>query len=301
MTTAPKTYPTAQRRKALPDMELRFPPLPRTVHQVSALIAEQAEIPDTARLIDIVNQDPVMVASILKRINSAFFGMRQPVGDVDKAVRPLGFLEVCNIVLASAMMKLRSVVKSRTQERLFETIMQASVGTAAYALELTTFLELPNREIAFTSGMLHATGRLVLLHNRPNDYERLSKGGPPGTLPSPESERVCFGVDHMALGGLALEHWHLPAAVAEVARSYLTPGHIRDPDLRAIALAVSVAASATEQLCLNPKKVNLRFEAKTALRILARNSPHTTNELVDLIEAGREKVTGYMSAMVYSR
>ncbi len=300
MTTPTRTSYKAERKKAVPDLELRFPPLPRTVSEVSALLAEQTDIPDTPRLIEIVHNDPVMAASVLKRINSAFFGIRRHVSDVNKAVRLLGFLEVCNIVLASAMMRLRDVVKTRTQEKIFEQIMQASVGTASYALELTNYLKIPYREIAFTSGILHASGRLVLLHNRPAEYERLWRSGVPGTMPTAESERAFFGVDHMLLGGMAVDHWHLPASVVQVVRSYLTPGHIKDPKLRSIALSVSVAASATEQLCMTPGNENLRFEAKTALRILARTSNATTQELTELIEARRTSVTDFMASMVYS-
>lgn len=300
MTTPTRTSLKAERKKTLPDLDLRFPPLPRTVNEVSTLLSEQTDIPDTPRLTEIIHNDPVMAASVLKRINSAYFGIRRHVSDVAKAVRLLGFLEVCNIVLASAMMSLRDVVKTRGQANIFEQIMQASVGTASYALELTRYLKIPYREIAFTSGILHASGRLVLLHNRPAEYERLWRGCAPGTMPTAEAERALFGVDHSLLGGMAVDHWHLPPTVVQVVRSYLMPGHIKDPKLRVIALAVSVAASATEQLCMSPGDTNLRFEAKTALRILARSSEATTQELIELIEDRRKSVTDFMASMVYS-
>ncbi len=300
MTTTTRSSHNLERKKKAPNLELRFPPLPRTVSEVSALLAQQTDIPDTPELTRIVHNDPMVAALVLKRINSAYFGIRREVSDVGKAVRLLGFLEVCNIVLASAMMKLRNVVKTRAQERMFEQIMQASVGTASYATELTNFLKMPNREIAFTSGLLHTSGRLVLLHNRPAGYERLWKSGKPGTMPTAGSERATFGVDHTLLGGLAADHWNLPESVVQVIRCYLKPGHLRHPGLRSIALAVSVAASATEQLCMTPDNNHLRFEAKTALRILARTSNASPQELVRLIESRRANVKDYMATMIYS-
>lgn len=290
--------PPPRRRSAPPDLELRFPPLPRTVAEVSRLLSEKSDVPDTPRLVEIVHMDPVMAASILKRINSAFFGVRRNVTDVKRAVYLLGFLEVCNIVLAAALLKLRDIVKNPTQATMFETIMRSCVGTAAYTQEIATYLNLPGRETAFTAGLLHGAGRLVMLYNWPAKYEQLWFANPDEVMPSSEQEHATFNVDHMMLGALAATRWQLPEDVIQIIRSYLLPGHIKDDRLRQLALMVAVSSSATEQLCLNPENDELRFEAKTALRILARSSQVNSSDLVALIEAKREPVTAYITSMV---
>ncbi len=290
--------PASQR--ATPDLELRFPPLPRTVVEVSRLLAENTDVPDTPRLVDIVHADPVMAASVLKRINSAFFGVRRHVSEVRKAIYLLGFLEVCNIVLAAALLKLRDIVQSRTQTDMFETIMKSCVGTAAYTQEIATFLNLRGRETAFTAGLLHGAGRLVMLYNWPQQYERLWFKPDGEGMPSTEEEQAAFNMDHLMLGAMAATQWQLPEEVIQIIRCYLLPGHIKDTPLRMLALTVSVSASATDQLCLHPENDQLRFEAKTALRILARSANVNSTDLIALIEQKREPVTNYIHSMVYS-
>lgn len=292
-------------------LEVRFPPLPRTVADVSMLIAQQTDVPDTPRLVHIVNADPVMAAAVLRRINSAYFGVRHPIGDLQKAVFLLGFLDVCNVVLMSAMFKLTEILKSKRQLKLFEQLMQFSVGSARFAQELAESLRLPMKETAFTMGLLHSVGRLVLLYNRPNDYEALWSSADAvasehpavaaphqGAFPTAEAEQGVFGTDHTEMGERAAAFWKLPEDIGRVIRHYLMPGHLPEGPLRTLALTVAVSASATEQLCLPRSEGKLRFEAKTALRILSRTANISSDTLINLILSKQYEVTSYMQSMV---
>jgi len=296
----PETKPmtTVARIEQAPNLEMRFPPLPRTVTDVSTLLAQRTDIPDTPGLIEIVNADPVMAAFVLRRINSAYFGVRRHISDVRKAVFLLGFMEVCNIVLTAAMLKLKDVVRNEAQEKIFEATMKLSVGTAYYAQEISTMLNLSMKETAFTAGLLHGSGRLALLFNRPKEYEMLWFSTKNELFPNPDSERLLFGYDHAQLGAMAAEHWHLPEEVIQVIRYYLTPGHLKDMNLRMIALTIAISASATEQLCMTENNDKLKFEAKTALRILARSLNVPSDQIIEVIAEKRDEVTDYINSMV---
>lgn len=288
----------ATRLERIPNFDMRFPPLPRTVTEVSKLVSAKAEVPDTPKLVQVVNSDPVVAASVLRRINSAFYGVRRRVGDIQKAVFLLGFDEVCDIVLTAGMMKLRDVLNTEEQTRIFEEIMRMSVGTASYAKKLANHLELAQQNSAFTTGLLHTVGRLVLLYNRPDDYEALWCTNEYGFAPTVTSEQIIFGTDHAELGALAADSWNLPDFIVKVVRFYLTPGHIEEHDLRILALTLSVAATATERLCIHPGHSEGRFEPTAALHALARNLQYSSDELVTLIESSRDEVNSYSHAMV---
>ena len=101
-----ETSVPATRFQQEPNLEIRFPPLSRTVSEVSAVV-DMAESPDTRRLAEIVHADPVTAALVLRRINSAYYGLRRRFSNVQQAVALLGFLEVCDIVLTAGMLKLR--------------------------------------------------------------------------------------------------------------------------------------------------------------------------------------------------
>ena len=288
----------AMKQDRTPNLDMRFPPLPRTVVDVSNLAAYKKDVPDTPELVRIVNADPVVTTSVLRRINSAYYGMGRRVGDLHKAVFLLGFEEVCDIVLTAGLMRLGDVLRSTQQKRIFEQIMRMSIGTAAYARKIATHLQVPQHTAAFTTGLLHTVGRLVLLYNRSDDYEALWLTNDHGFAPSVASEQIIFGTDHTELGGLAAESWHLPELVARLIRHYLTPGRLDEPGMRMLALTLSVSATATERFCLTKHDEPPVFEANAALYSLGRLTQTTPEELIALIEGSRKEVCDYTHHMV---
>lgn len=288
----------ATRLDRTPNFDMRFPPLPKTVTEVSNLVAQKKDVPDTPQLVRIVNADPVVAASVLRRINSAYYGVRNRVGDLQKAVFLLGFDEVCDIVITAGMMRLRDVLNSDEQTQIFKQIMRMSVGTAAFCRKIASHLQLFQSNSAFTVGLLHTVGRLVLLYNRPDDYEALWCTNDYGFAPTVTSEQIIFGTDHAELGALAADSWHLPEFVVKVVRFYLTPGHLEEQELRVLALTLSVAVTATERLCVEPKSNDPRFEPTASLFALSRVVQRPPAELVALVEGGWKEVYDYTRSMV---
>lgn len=282
-----------------PDFKIRFPPLPRTVSEVTKLLAESSEIPDTPKLVEIVNSDPVIGAFILRRINSAYYGMRSRVADIEKACFLLGFEEVCDIVLTAGMMKLADIFNTKSQIEIFDTIMEMSLGAAEYNKRLASHFQIPRRDFAFTVGLLHTLGRLVLLYNRPSDYEALWNTTDAGRPPSATSEQIIFGTDHGELSAQAGADWHLPEEAVTVIRHYETPGHISEQASRNLALSLSVAASATEHFFLIPQDQRAaEFQAPATLFALARVLEVKPEPMVAFIEESSDEVGRFISSMM---
>lgn len=229
------------------DFDLRFPPLSRTVAEVSELLAANG-MPDTDRLINIVHMDPLVVASVLRRINSAYYGMRRQFQDIRKAILMIGFIEVSNIVLTSGYIGLRKVTTSARQLDVIERIMRVSIGSGFYGNLIAQHLKLPDKSSAFTGGLLHSIGRLVLLYNLPEEYARLCENGD-RYLPTAAEEAEAFGVDHTTIGAVAAQHWNFPELITSLIELYPNPGHLITPDHRTLALALSGAIELSEDLC----------------------------------------------------
>lgn len=283
-----------------PNFEIRFPPLPRTVAEVSKLLAETTDAPDTLRLVEIVNTDPVIGASVLRRINSAYYGMRTRVADVEKACVLLGFEEVCDIVLTAGMMKLADIFESEAQIDIFGRIMEMSLGTAGYNKKLTQYLDLGQRGFAFSTGLIYTVGRLVLLYNRPNDYESLWYATARGKPPTVTSEQIIFGTDHTELAERTAESWQLPRDAAVVMRNYLTPGHVEDYEIRVLALTLSISAAATEHFFLNGGVDDREFSPPAALYALARQLVVPADDVVAFLHEHRGEVGAFIHSMVHA-
>lgn len=300
MSSMPETQriTPATRIDRKPNFDIRFPPLPRTVAEVTKLVSDKRDVPDTPRLVSVVNSDPVVAGSVLRRINSAYYGVRRRVGDIHKAVHLLGFEEVCDIVLTSGMMRLQDILNSGEQARIFDQIMRMSVGTASYSKKIAAHLNLYQQSSAFTLGLLHTCGRLVLLYNRPDDYEALWCTNDYGFAPTVTSEQIIFGTDHAELGSMAADSWHLPEFVVKVIRQYLTPGHLEDHELRVLGLTLAVSANACERLCLDPSLTEARFEPSAALHLLAKATRTSSDEIVEVVESSWREVFDYTHSMV---
>ncbi len=288
------------RQEWKPNFEIRFPPLPRTVAEVSKLLAETTDAPDTPRLVEIVNSDPVIGASVLRRINSAYYGMRTRVAEVEKACLLLGFEEVCDIVLTAGMMKLADIFESEAQIDIFGRIMEMSLGTASYNKKLAQYLDLSRRGFAFTTGLIYTVGRLVLLYNRPNDYEALWFSTERGKPPTVTSEQITFGTDHTELAARTAENWHLPADASTVIRNYLTPGHVAEFEIRVLALTLSISSAATEHFFSTKGADDQAFSPPAALYALARQLQVQADDVVAFLLEQRSEVGVFIHSMVHA-
>ena len=286
----PLDYPT----NSLYDLDLRFPPLSRTVAEVSAILAS-SEAPDTDKLIEVVNQDPLVVATVLKRINSAYYGMRRKFGDLRKAVVMIGFIEVSNIVLTSSYMSLRKLGSSKDEMNAIERIIRASIGTGYLTDLLAKELNLDKKPIAFTSGLLHNIGRFVLLYNHPDAYIELIEHSTQ-YLPTVEEERSLLGIDHTSIGAIATQYWNFPEMLPRLIESYVNPGHLTDPTERELGSIIQASVDIAQQLSLgirNHPDWNRTDEdvteadAEHAIFPLEWNQPAALNTL--LIQQGHDK------------
>ena len=230
------------------DFDLKFPPLSRTVAEVSDLLGANG-MPDTDRLINIVHMDPLVVASVLKRINSAFYGMRQQFQDIRKAILMIGFIEVCNIVLASGYVGIKREMSSKSQAKIIDRIMRVSIGSGYFANLISQHLRLPEKSSAFTAGLLHNIGRFVLLYNLPDAYEQLFRENELQYIPTPNDEVRMMGIDHSSIGALAAQHWNFPELISSLIESYQKPGQLTTDNHRTIALVLSASSEMAQQLC----------------------------------------------------
>jgi len=276
---------------------ISFPPLPHTVESVSSLLSEMGAEPNTLQLAQIVDSDPMVAASVLRRINSAYYGVRRRIASVQKAVMLLGFLEVANLVLTAGMEQLEETLCPEEHSDAFERIMRTCIGTAQYAREIASHLNLSCEGQAFTAGLLHAVGRLIMLHNDPEAYEALWEGE--GGLPSLEAENEAFGIDHARLGAVAADEWKLPGVLIKAIRYYPTPEKLDGEEQRLVARLVATAASAVNAMQLAQDVESEREYTPTPeLAALAEEVGANADQLSAFIEKKRPRIRSYVGTML---
>ncbi|WP_240328240.1 HDOD domain-containing protein [Salinibacter ruber] len=196
-------------------LEAKFPTLPSAIEAVEELIASGQTDPE--KLIAVVKECPSTSLNVLRRANSAYYGLRHEVESVEQAVRLLGFVEVTSIVVLEGANEMREQLTNHTG--LLDRIMYAAIFTGRFTQQLTRQLDLAAEwaRLGFSVGLLHVMGRLVLLYSAPTQYAPLADGQD-DALPEVGDERRLFGESHRTLARRAGEHWNLSDRICSVLR-----------------------------------------------------------------------------------
>ena len=196
---------------------------------------------DVAELVEVLSQDPALVAKLLRTANSGMFGLPRAVSSVRQAVMVLGLRPVNLLALSfSAVAGSSGDSPSGFDYRGFWT---QSLATAIGARRIAE-RRLPGlKDEAFFAGMLSDIGRLLLAERFPQKYapvcERLAAGG----QPVHEIEGAVLGVSHMEIGRALLESWGLPAVVSSAVGAHHRPEELRAAGGDASRLAQVLALS----------------------------------------------------------
>ncbi len=180
-------------------------------------IVEKANEPD-ALLEDvagIIARDPGMTAKILKLVNSAFFGLRRELSSTAEAVSYIGLDTIKSLVLSlHAFAQFDHV---RAPGFTIESLWSHSLSVAAWARHIAVCEEADRRDAdrAFTAGLLHDIGKLVLAANLPDQFGEALRFASERKMELFTAETQVFGADHADVGGYLLGLWGLPVPVVE--------------------------------------------------------------------------------------
>jgi HD-like signal output (HDOD) protein/CheY-like chemotaxis protein len=216
----------SERLKSLVCQMNHLPSIPTLYMQV----IEKASRADTLleEIGGIIGQDMSMTAQILKLANSAFFGLRRQLAGVQEAVAYLGLDTIKSLVLS--IHAFSQFEEAETGALRIEPLWRHSMQVASSAKRICELegQEAKAAEEAFTAGLLHDIGKLVLAVNLPKDYAeamRLTRAG----LELPLAERQVFGANHADVGGYLIGLWGLPVPVVEAVALHHCPSSAAQP------------------------------------------------------------------------
>jgi putative nucleotidyltransferase with HDIG domain len=169
-----------------------------------------------AVLSDKIGQDPPLVARILRIANSSFYGMTREIGSLREAILLLGINRVRDILVGICFSKLLPV---RHQHFDYTLFWHHSLAVADCTRQLANYAGI-NQEIAFTAGLLHDIGRLIIVVLFPDVFSHISDES---DQPLAVMERRILGFDHMEIGGQVASHWNFPDAIREAIELHEIP------------------------------------------------------------------------------
>jgi HD-like signal output (HDOD) protein/CheY-like chemotaxis protein len=212
-----------------------LPSPPGLVVELTEALGAEDVSPESVGLI--IEQDPAAAAKVLHLVNSSATMAGHVVSDVVQAVVLLGTHTVRGLVL------MHDIVRSLDPDGVLpaawlQNLTEHSVHTSRLARQLAG--DAPWRNDAFTAGLLHEVGQLVLASSRPEDYPQiLHDWKQTEELALDEAERARCGTCHTEAGAHLLSLWGLRAEVVEA-----VAGHAAAPRQPAVVDAVSTVALA---------------------------------------------------------
>jgi putative nucleotidyltransferase with HDIG domain len=204
-----------------------LPMLPEVVTDLMQSI-DQEDI-DIGVLAKKIAHDQALAAKTLRFANSSLYVAKSKVTTIQQAISLLGLQGVRNIIMAAAMSG--SFPENACHGFDFKAFWRHSMATAVCAKVLARHLHL-NQDFAFTAGLLHDIGRLVMVTRFPQIYEAVIAYRAKHDCYLLDAERTVAGIDHTVVGNVLAQHWHFSETI-----QYAITGHHEPEALGAGSLA----------------------------------------------------------------
>jgi len=196
-----------------------LPPAPVILPQLLHLL-HKPEV-DSGRVVELIECDPALTAAVLRLCNSAFFASATTASDLLEAVVRLGFDHVYQLVVA--IVGARAMRPAQKGYGIDEgELWKHSVATAL-AAKCMARSRGADESLAFTAGILHDLGKIVLAQALEQSYAKLVKEIQVNQSSLLESESAILGVQHAEIGGRVLARWNFPDSLVSAVWNHHTP------------------------------------------------------------------------------
>jgi len=174
-----------------------------------------------------IKTDQVLASSVLKLVNSAFYGFPGRIASISHAIVLLGLSAVKNIVLTAALLDAFKMDKG-TDGFSSEAFWRHSFACGIAAQSLGKVLGYKDKEECFIAGLIHDIGKVILFQLVPEDFIRVYKKAKQAETLFYDCEFEIFGTTHQEVGGILIEQWRLPNQILKSVSYHHCPNPKRD-------------------------------------------------------------------------
>lgn len=169
---------------------------------------------DIGTVVKAVTVDPMLSVAVLTRANSAIYGLPYGASSLKMAIETIGYVELRNIIYREYIVReYKGVAVADTC--LFDALWQHSILTGAIAGAISSLFPGMDRSLAYTVGLLHDIGKLILVRSKKVELSKQSCLLPYCGQGLRENMRQ-WTVDHAVLGQQAADIWGLNPAIGQL-------------------------------------------------------------------------------------
>ncbi len=214
-----------------------IPSLPEVVTQVSRLVNDP--MANSGDVTAIMVKDGAMASKMLRMVNSVYYGLKEPVHDMEGAVRILGFKTIRSIALSISVL---NAFQQQTATFNMKAFWAHSAVSACLCRMIAEKSRVCDPELAYTIGLIKDLGKLILVENAPEETKAIVAVAREYKLSFHGASRKVLETDDAEIGGWLAERWELEPIITETIRDQYDLGKGRQPGVVAIC-------QFTEYLC----------------------------------------------------
>ena len=261
-----------------------LPTAPKVVEElISSFEDAEVSVEEIARKLSL---DPVLSAKLLRLANSAYYHVSRRIGNVEDAVRMLGFVTVRTLVISSGLVGGFKTVPGLDLKRFWRYSLHTAVAAKWIAKRVGV-----NTDLAFTIGMMHAIGQLVMHAGVPADTQELDLRVDAYAAGRLDAERATFGYTFAEVGAELAVRWKFPDIFPDTLRAFPDPlAHTPSSRMAGVMHLATWRAQADEVTVLVAQRDELR--AATLPAGVAASLGLTAEELLEQMPALDELSAG---------
>jgi len=213
---------TSAELEELIDGTVNIPTIPTVLTEITEIVASpDGSAKEAAKVIE---KDPAIATRALRLVNSSFYGLKNPVANINLACSMLGLKVIKNLVVQASV--LQTFADGEPSDFDADSLWDHSFKTAVACrllAEQANVVQNLSPEDAYTSGLIHDIGKLVLIDAQADRFREALQLSRAAKAPLAHAEGEIFGFNHAQVGGLLANRWKLPPNVQAAVMYHHTP------------------------------------------------------------------------------
>ena len=234
-----------------------LPTAPKVVEElISSFDNADVSVEEIARKLSL---DPVLSAKLLRLANSAYYHVSRRIGNVEDAVRMLGFVTVRTLVISSGLVGGFKTVPGLALKPFWRYSLHTAVVAKWIAKKVGV-----NTDLAFTIGMMHAIGQLVMHCGMATETAALDTKMGLYDGARAATERDTFGFDFAEVGAELAVRWKFPDIFPDTIRSFPEPSGAALGNRMASVIQLAAWRARADELGLDAEQIVASLPLATA-------------------------------------
>ena len=213
---------TSAELEDLIDSTVSIPTIPTVLTEITAIFeSPDGSAKDAAQVIE---KDPAIATRALRLVNSSFYGLKNPVSNINLACSILGLQVIKNLVVQATVLQTFGTEKRDgfDADWLWDHSFKTAIACRLLA-EQTAIAENFSKEDAYTCGLIHDIGKLILLDSQNERFVEALQLSRDADIPLAKAEGEVFGFNHAHVGGLLANRWKLAPTVQAAVMYHHSP------------------------------------------------------------------------------